>query len=331
MIKAVLVDDEILVLNYLEKIVGETNGMQVIGAFTDPELALIEIPRLEPDVVFLDVDMPELNGIELGTKLMQANCNEKMAIVFVTAYEQYAIHAFELNAIHYILKPVDRQSVDEILNRVYEKKRMDRRKISTDVQISLFGNMQFRVNDYDSEIMAAKLEELFALLILHKDMGISKWQIIDILWENSSLEKSQQNLYTMMFRLKKKLLNARIKVDIQSKNGIYKLKIDEIYCDVIEFDRLIPEDYLVNNVNLTKAERAIDLYHGDLLEQRDYLWCVPIRERYYQRFLLLVTAVASYYNENNDTNKLRKLHQDIKHLLMVEDYEEFIANTSEKI
>src|SRR5699024_4817966 len=145
--KAVLVDDEMLVLNYLEKIVGETTGIEVIGTFTDPELALIEIPRLEPDVLFLDVDMPEMNGMELGEKLIQINNNDEMSIVFVTAYEQYAMHAFELNAIHYILKPVDKQSVEEVLNRVYKKKRITRDETKTVGEICLFGNMHLRMND----------------------------------------------------------------------------------------------------------------------------------------------------------------------------------------
>lgn len=324
MIKAVLVDDEMLVLNYLEKVVGETNDIQVIGAFTDPDQALSEIPQLKPDVLFLDVDMPEMSGIELGTKLMEGNHNEEMAIVFVTAYEQYAIRAFELNAIHYILKPVDSQSVDEIVNRVHRKKEIERREISVNGEIFLFGNMHLRLNDHQTELMTAKLEELFALLILHREIGISKWQIIDILWEDSSMEKSQQNLYTMMFRLKKKLRNAGIKIDIQSGNSIYKINIGEVYCDVIEFDRLIAKKLQVNKTNIEQLERAISLYKGDLLEQKDYLWCIPIREKYYQQFFHLVLSVATYYKGNEHTTKLRKLHQDVKHLLIKEDYDELI-------
>lgn len=322
MIKAVLVDDEILVLNYLEKIVGETDGIEVIGAFIDPELALIEIPRLAPDVLLLDVDMPELNGIVLGTKLMQANRNEGMAIVFVTAFEQYAIHAFELNAIHYILKPVDSQSIDEILKRVYEKKEIKKKEINTTIKICLFGNMHLRVNNTDSISMAAKLEELFVLLLMHREMGISKWRIIDVLWEDSSMEKSQQNLYTMMFRLKKKLLDAGVKIGIQSKNGIYKINMDDIYCDVIEFDCLIAKDLPINKSNIEQLERAITLYQGDLLEQSDYLWCVPIRERYYHQFFHLVQSAAAYYKEHQHTVKLRTLLNNVKHLLITEDYEE---------
>ncbi|MDV6378196.1 response regulator [Sporosarcina sp. GW1-11] len=324
MIKAVLVDDELLVLIHLEKIIGETNGMQVIGAFTDPEQALNEIPRLEPDVLFLDVDMPEMSGIELATTLMQAG-NEEMAIVFVTSYEQYAIHAFELNAIHYILKPVDRRSVDEVLKRVYKKRRMERKDISKNSEICLFGNMHLRINDHQTEFMTAKLEELFALLIMHREKGISKWQIIDILWEDSSMEKSQQNLYTMIFRLKKLLRTAGIVVDMVRKNGIYKIVLTDVHCDLIEFDKFINKKLEIDKHTLEEFEKNISLYQGDLFEGKDYIWCIHTIEGYYQQYVHLVKEVAKYYSKNECPDQLDKLFHTVKPIIREEDLEKIIS------
>lgn len=322
MVNAVLVDDEILVLNLLEKIIRETTDIKVVGTFTDPEVALVEIPKLKPNVVFLDVDMPELNGIELGTRLIESDENEDMAIVFVTAYEQYAIHAFKLNAIHYILKPVDPQSVEEVVKRLNLKREIEPLKVSDSSKVNFFGPMHLLANGNKIDFLTAKVEELLALLVMHREIGISKWSIIDVLWEEACIEKSQQNLYTMMFRMKKSLRDAGIKVDVTSKNSIYRIELTDVYCDVIEFDRFMKKRLKVNDHNLDKLERAISLYQGDLFEGKDYLWCLNERERYYQDFVNLVKVVANYYEKNKRFDQLEKLFHAVRNKVSEEDFEQ---------
>ena len=323
MINAVLVDDEILVLNLLEKIIRDTTDIQVVGRFTDPEVALVEIPKLKPNVVFLDVDMPELNGIELGTRLIESNQHENMAIVFVTAYEQYAIHAFKLNAIHYILKPVDPESVEEVVKRLYQKQEIELPKASDRGTINFFGPMHLLVNGNKIDFLTAKVEELLALLIMHREKGISKWRIIDVLWEEASIEKSQQNLYTMMFRMKKSLRDAGIKIDVTSKNSIYRINLPDVHCDLIEFEHFLKKALKINGQNLNEFERAISLYQGELFEGKDYLWCLSNREANYQDFINLVKVMVNYYKENQHSNQLEKLWKTVKPNIREEDYEQF--------
>lgn len=326
MVNAVLVDDEILVLNLLEKIIRETTNIKVVGTFTDPEQALIEIPNLKPNVVFLDVDMPELNGIELGTRLIEADENGDMAIVFVTAYEKYAIQAFKLNAIHYLLKPVDPHSVDEVMKRLNQKRDLKPEKISNNGKINFFGSMHLRANGNKIDFLTTKVEELLALLIMHREKGINKWSIIDVLWEEACIEKSQQNLYTMMFRLKKSLRNAGIMVDVKSKNGIYRIVLTDVHCDLIEFDKFMKKQVKVDDDNLEQFERAISLYQGDLFEGKDYLWCINERERYYQDFVSLVKAVANYFEKNKKFDELEKLFHSVRHKVREEDLEQIPSN-----
>lgn len=319
MIKAVLVDDEILVLQLLERNIRETNAIEVVGSFTDPEQALALIPKLKPDVVFLDVDMPELNGIELGTRLIESN--EAMSIVFVTAYEQYAIHAFKLNAIHYILKPVDEQSVQEVVKRLSQKQEVEEVEAIGSGKINFFGSMHLMANESKIDFLTAKLEELLALLVIHREKGISKWVIIDVLWEEASIEKSQQNLYTMMFRLKKTLRDAGIMVNVSSKNSIYRIEFSDVHCDVIAFDRFMKKGLSLNDQNLNEFEKAISLYQGDLLEEKGYLWCMQTTERYYQEFLNLVKKVAKYHVQNQRFDQLNALFHKVSCRIREEDFE----------
>ncbi|WP_047983397.1 response regulator [Ornithinibacillus californiensis] len=320
MIKAVLVDDEILALDLLNKVLSERQDIQIIAMFTDPEEALVEIPILQPNVLFLDVDLPVLNGIELGTRLIELDGNDNMSIVFVTAYEQYAIHAFKLNAIHYILKPVTPHSVDEVMSRIHLKRGVEEKASSDGGEICLFGPMHLKVNGGKVDFLTAKMEELLALLIMHREKGISKWRIIDVLWEDSTPDKSQQNLYTMIFRLKKKLKSAGVNAKIIYKNSMYTMDLKEVYCDIVEFDQLMEQELSVSEQNIAEFEKIISLYKGDLLEEKDYLWCVHDREKYYQHFVDVLMSMVNYYVKGNQRNRLEKLYHHAQPILIEEDY-----------
>jgi two-component system LytT family response regulator/two-component system response regulator LytT len=102
---AVLVDDEQLARDELGFLLGQAGNVTVIGQAINGVDALATIERLRPDVVFLDVQMPGLTGFEVARRMIEAALPSH--IIFVTAYDQHAIEAFEVNAVDYLLKPVD--------------------------------------------------------------------------------------------------------------------------------------------------------------------------------------------------------------------------------
>lgn len=112
-LRAMVVDDEPLAVETLAALLGETGRVDVVGAASGPEEALA-FPRWpEVDVAFLDIVMPGMTGIELALRLPA-----DPLVVFVTGYNQYAEEAFRVKAAYYLLKPVDRHRLDEMLNRV---------------------------------------------------------------------------------------------------------------------------------------------------------------------------------------------------------------------
>src|SRR5690349_20780269 len=104
-LRAVLVDDEQLARDELGYLLGQLGGVEVIGQAGNGVEAISTIDRLRPDVVFLDVQMPGLTGFEVARRMLDTRASSH--IVFVTAYDQHAIEAFEVNAVDYLLKPVD--------------------------------------------------------------------------------------------------------------------------------------------------------------------------------------------------------------------------------
>ena len=123
-LRAVLVDDEQLARDELGYLLGQVGGVEVIGEAGNGFEALAAIDRLQPDVVFLDVQMPGLTGFEVARRLLDKRATSH--IIFVTAYDQHAIEAFEVNAVDYLLKPVDPARLEVALGRARRLVSFDR-------------------------------------------------------------------------------------------------------------------------------------------------------------------------------------------------------------
>lgn len=115
-IRVMVVDDEQLAREELCFLLGEAGSVEIVGQATDGVEALRMAGELRPDVVFLDVQMPGLTGFEVARRLIEADV--PVQLVFVTAFDQYAIDAFTVNAVDYVLKPVDADRLEQTLERV---------------------------------------------------------------------------------------------------------------------------------------------------------------------------------------------------------------------
>src|SRR5206468_1294913 len=132
-LRAVLVDDEQLARDELGYLLGRVGGVEVIGQAGNGIEALTTIDRLQPDVVFLDVQMPGLTGFEVARRMVDKRALSH--IIFVTAYDQHAIEAFEINAVDYLLKPVDpsrlEMAVDRARRRITSERPADAARIGS--------------------------------------------------------------------------------------------------------------------------------------------------------------------------------------------------------
>jgi two-component system LytT family response regulator len=112
MITAYLVDDEKPALDRLSRMLQATRRVELVGVAADPVQALEELPVTRPDVLFLDIRMPELSGFEL-----LENLDTPPLVVFTTAYDEYALKAFEENSVDYLVKPIDAEALDRALGK----------------------------------------------------------------------------------------------------------------------------------------------------------------------------------------------------------------------
>jgi two-component system, LytTR family, response regulator len=113
MLRAYLVDDEELAIRRLRRMLEESGAVMVVGSSTDPAEAAKEIPKISPDVLFLDIQMPEMSGFDLLNRLAG-----DPVVVFTTAYDQYALRAFEVNSVDYLLKPIEKERLEKTLGKL---------------------------------------------------------------------------------------------------------------------------------------------------------------------------------------------------------------------
>jgi two-component system LytT family response regulator len=115
-IRILIIDDETPAREIIRHYLKEVDSIEIIGECADGFSGLKSITALKPDLVFLDIQMPRLTGIELVEVL-----NEKPEIIFTTAYDQYALKAFELNAVDYLMKPFPKRRFLDSVNKAIEK------------------------------------------------------------------------------------------------------------------------------------------------------------------------------------------------------------------
>lgn len=298
MLKALIVDDEVLSAERLQKLLKEKGFINVVGVFTDPYDALENFKKLKPEIVFLDIEMPEINGMELAEKLIELDNNIK--IIFVTAYNEYAVEAFELSALDYLLKPVSRERLDKTISRLTGNLPCMENKAKA--YIKCFGGLGLYIANIEKTIKfrTSKAEELLALLLVHQGKPISSDFIIDILWGDFDADKAQVNLHTSIYSLRKALKNVEIDDFIKTSKGHYYIDTEKISCDIYDFEEKIKD---IDKNSIDVLENILSIYNGPLLEGKDYIWLEDKTNYYEQKFLEVLTRLSEIYLKNKRYNK----------------------------
>jgi two-component system LytT family response regulator/two-component system response regulator LytT len=195
-IRAVVVDDEALAREELIYLLGRVGGVEVVGQAPNGLDALRMVEEIHPDLVLLDIQMPGLTGFEVARRLIENGLESH--IVFVTAFDRHAIEAFEINAVDYLLKPVEAERLGMAIDRVRRRMQTDRpggrtAPVNGDLEklLHLLAGQQDRrqqlavkVGDrfllvHADEIVHASVEDDVITLVTNSLSGTSNYRTLD--------------------------------------------------------------------------------------------------------------------------------------------------------
>lgn len=245
--KVLLVDDEQLQLIRLKESVEHILKDCEILSYTNPLQALEENKSKNIDIAFLDISMPQLNGIMLAKSLKQFN--PKINIIFVTAYDDYAFEAMQLHASGYVSKPVNE---DKIKKEIEALRYPSELKMTKKLQIKCFGNFEIFHDGKPVKFAYQKSKEVFAYLVDREGSSININELNAVLWE----EDHKSYLRNLIADIQKTLKAIGCDdVFIKHHNG-YSIDVNKVDCDAYEYKR--------DNPN------AIRMYRGEYMMQ--YSW-----------------------------------------------------------
>ncbi|KUO71297.1 MAG: hypothetical protein APF77_03785 [Clostridia bacterium BRH_c25] len=302
MLRIILVDDEEDTLREIEEILSGDRRLQIVGTFTDPLKVLEQTDGIEIHCAFLDIRMPAIDGFELGERLKQRHPG--LLTVYITAYSEYAVEAFEINAVDYVLKPVRKErllkSVDRMIAELPINKFTD--KPHTAYTVQCFERLELFTGESFVEWNTKKSMELFAYLLYHKGKFMRKEKIIDDLWSEYEYDNALINLHTTIYRTRKTLDCFNNRIGIEYKSNCYSLQIQDIYYDVDEFDRAYEHSKLFPEQRIALLKKAISIYRGDYLEEDSYIWCIGLQQNLKQKYTECLKSLATIYLSNKDAD-----------------------------
>ncbi|GAA0310579.1 response regulator [Gracilibacillus halotolerans] len=315
-LKAILIDDEKLALDFLEHQINRISSIEVVGKFSNPWKAFDYIDEKNVEVVFLDIHIPEINGIELAEKILERN--PRLHIVFVTGHDDYAIQAFELNALDYVMKPVSAKRLSNTIERITEKVAYDtlsqKKPLAKQLKMTLF--QRVAILDSNNQLRSpnwrtSKVEQLFYYLLHRRGQVVDKTELIELLWPDFDLKKAFSQLYTSIYHIRKTIEDYDGHFLLSNTSIGYMLTLEDVSLDVEEFENIVRKDQAISKDTIEEFEYAISLYKGDYLQGYDYFWIESERQRLEQLWMRTVYWILNYYYTQKQSDKIIELATEI--------------------
>lgn len=302
--KAILIDDEKPALQHLERLLLKDGRLEITGKYTSARKGLAHLEREKADIVFLDIGMPEMNGLEAGEYI--AGLDGDTRIVYITAYSEYAIEAFELNAADYLLKPVTTQRLHKTLERLEPRpvpsgpqtvSSPEPLPPAKQLSILCFKRLEFVDSTQPGRKMqwrTSKAQEVFALLLHNRGQWILKDTIVDLVWPDFKPEKAVTNLHTTVYHIRKLLKAWDMEVLVEFSQERYRLTKEQVMLDVEEFERGYSGAPIDSEAEWQRRESLLQLYRADYLEEHDYDWAEIRRKELQVRYIRMALHSAEY-------------------------------------
>ena len=256
---AICVDDEVQVLRYIVAGCQKIHLLGDVQGFSQPEDALEWATNNPVDLALLDIDMPNMNGLELAKRLKEIGPG--ISIIFITAFSQYALDAFDVHATGFLLKPFDQARLTEEVE--YALSVQSVRKPSR-IVVQTFGHFEILVDGKTMEFRRSKSKELLAYLIDRRGAGVTRQDVFAALWEDRQYNLAMQKQMDVVIRsLRDTLQKYGIGELFELKNRNLRIVPELVDCDLYHF--------------LEGDEDAVSAFFGEYMSQ--YAWAAGMEAR----------------------------------------------------
>ncbi|WP_042478055.1 response regulator [Bacillus ndiopicus] len=311
----IIIDDEQVAIDVLKIMLERLTQfpIEIKGTFTNVDEAICYIQQETIDIIFLDIEMRDVNGLQIAKKLLSNQPD--LQIIFVTAHSEFAVEAFEVQVADYLLKPVHEKRLIKALSKVQANISDENIKKG---EIGLYAHVlgSGYLRNVDGELVkwrTRKTRELFFYLWIHQKKPLSRPIILDMLWEDTDVEKASNLLNVSMYQLRKLFKENGLPDAVQSINNHYQLNI-EIDSDYAELMRLLQQ----TKHDEASIRQLLNCYEGDFLAEEEYIWTIPIRQDLKKEF---IGILESFISNTAHLTPLLKINC-LQKLLELDEYNE---------
>lgn len=225
------VDDEYHALKMMEQAIKDAVPGAMTYSCSDPISAIDVAQKMQLDVAFLDIHMPEMTGVELAKRLK--DINPKINIVFATAFSEHAMEAIEIRSSGYIMKPITSDAVKVEMENLRHPIEWSKEKR---VKVICFGNFEVFIDGSPVKFERKQSKEIFAYLIDKRGTSVTYPELAAIIWEDGDYDRAQQKNLQVYVASLVKTLNALGETDLilRSRQGIL-VNTAKIDCDYYRF------------------------------------------------------------------------------------------------
>ena len=262
--RVICVDDERLIMEDMVALCREMPGISEVKGFVSASDALAWLRSSGADIALLDIDMPEINGLEFAS--MIKTVSPDTFVLFVTGYSQYAVDAFKVRAAGYLLKPVSKEALKREIDYILSLKQPEK---NDSVMIKTFGDFDVFKGGEAVRFKIAKCKELLAYLVDRQGSGVTRAQLSSVLWEDRLYDRKQQKQLDVYIRaLKETLSEYGISEIIETQRGTLRVVPGKFTCDAYLF--------------FAGDAAAVNAYRGEYMNQ--YSWAVMTEAAIFRKF-----------------------------------------------
>jgi two-component SAPR family response regulator len=230
-VKAICVDDEPLAVEYTVRQCESLPEIDEIRGFTDAQSALDWLSEHTVDLALLDINMPGIDGIALAARIKEMH--PQTAILFLTAYKEYAFDAYAVHPTGYLLKPVSLEKLAAEVRYLNEGKRSEP---SERIRIKTFGSFDVFMGERFVYFKLAKSKEILAYLVDRQGSGVTRAELFAAIWEDRPYDRGmQKQLDTYIRSLRDTLREYGAEEIMEMRKGILRVRPETFTCDAYRF------------------------------------------------------------------------------------------------